>query len=262
MSIVWEGKRMRNILLIIHYEYKMQMTRIAAWGVFVVSLIFSLLDDFPSRINLHRLEFLTDPVYFMYRTMSLYGLTLAFGLMIMLSNRLSIDCKTGVKSLIMAGPVTKKQYLCGKALGGLSYTVTMFFLFLAVNAAIYYCAAPFQVAMDSLLTAFVKTILICVLPVSVFIGFLSVSLPALVDVRLFYVTAAALFIMNASVTGSAEPMPFYCITSGDLIKLIWQHPGWTFQNTGSIQANLAFLAGGGLLPWILLFVKKKFWRHE
>ena len=68
---------------------------------------------------MRRLEFLTDPVYFVYRTMSLGGLPVAFALMVLLSNRFSLDCKTGVKSLIMAGPTTKPQYIFGKTWGGI-----------------------------------------------------------------------------------------------------------------------------------------------
>lgn len=262
MSIVWEEKHMRNILTIIHYEYKEQIMRIATWGVLTAAVIFSLLDDFPSGGNLRRLEFLTDPVYFVYRTMSLGGLPVAFALMVLLSGRFSVDCKTGVKSLIMTGPTTKIQYILGKTLGGFCYTVTVFSLFLAVNVLIYGLAAPFQVSAGSLLPVIVKTIIICVLPVSVFISFLSVSLPAWIDIRLFYAAAAVLFIINASATGSAEPMPFYCVTSGDLTKLIWQHPRFPFINAGSIWANLVFLTGSGLLSLLPLLAKKRFWRHE
>lgn len=253
---------MRNALSILYYEYKMQMTLAATWGIFLMTVVFSLLDDFPSGGNLQRLEFLADPNYFVYRTMSLYGLTLAFGLVILLSNRFSIDCKTGVKALIMAGPTTKGQYIFGKLLGGFSCTVILFSLLLIVNAAVYTLAAPFRVSVGGLFLALIKTIAVCVLPVSVFISFLSILLPALIDMRLFYAIAALLFIINAATAGSAEPMPFYCITSGDLIKLIWQHPKWPFTNTGSIQLNLVFLMGSGFLAWLLLFMKKRFWRHE
>lgn len=252
---------MRNALSIIHYEYKMQITRTAAWGVLTAAVIFSLLDDFPSEMNLHRLEFLTDPVYFVSRTMGVNGLPMAFGLLVLLSNRFSIDGKTGVKSLIMAGPTTKGQYIFGKLMGNLCFTFTMFSLYLAANSAVYRLAAPFPVSTGSLLAALARAIVICVLPVSIFISFLSVSLPALMDVRLFYVIAAVLFILNTDTVGSAGAMPFYCITSGDLLKLIWQHPKWTFESTWSIQANLTFLLGSGLLSWLLLFTKRRFWGH-
>ena len=137
MSTVWEEKHMHNILTIIRYEYKMQMTRIATWGLLTAAAVFSLLDNFPSAGNLHRLEFLADPVYFIYRVMSQDGLTVAFGLMILLSNRFSVDGKTGVKYLVMAGPTAKGEYIFGKTLGSFCYTVTVFALFLTADAVIY-----------------------------------------------------------------------------------------------------------------------------
>lgn len=262
MSTVWEGKHMHNTITIIRYEYKMQMTRIATWGLLTAAAVLSLLDNFPSAGNLHRLEFLADPVYFIYRVMSQDGLTVAFGLMILLSNRFSVDAKTGVKHLVMAGPTAKAEYIFGKTLGSFCCTVTVFALFLTADAIIYCLAAPFPVAAGILFETLVKTIFICVLPVSFFVCFLSAGLPALLDVRFFYAMAAVLFILNTAAVSSAEAMPFYCITSGDLARLIWHHPKWTFINTGSIQANLIFLAGSGLLSLLLLFAKKSFWRHE
>lgn len=262
MSTAWEVKPVRKLLSIIRYEYKMQITRIATWGVFLIAVAVSLLDDFPSAGNLHRLEFLPDPVYFASRTMSQHGLLLAFGLMVLLSNRFSADQKTGVKALIMASPVTRSQYILGKNFAGFVYAVTVFSLFLALNAVIYCLSAPFQVSIGTLVTAVVKTIIICVLPVSAFVGFLAVSLPGLIDVRLFYALTAILFIASESTVGTAEAMPFYCITSGDLVKLIWHHPKWEFIDGGSVLANLAFLLGSGLLPTLLLLAKRSFWRGE
>ena len=43
----------------------------------------------------------------------------------------------------------------------------------------------------------------------------------MIDIRLFYILAAILFGFNATYVGSAEAMPFYLITSGDLVRLIW-----------------------------------------
>jgi len=252
---------MRKILCILRHEAKMLTVRSAGWGVFLIALALSLLDDLPTGGNLHRLEFLSDPVYFMARTMSLHGLTLAFGLLILLSDRLALDGRTGVKALIMAGPTARAQYLIGKLLAGFGYCTGMFALFLAVNAAAYALAAPFPVPIGRLAAAGFRTLVLCALPVSVFIGFASVSLPALMDVRLFYALAAVLFVVNSSVTGTAGPMPFYCITSGDLIKLIWQHPQWPYLSVGSVAANLAFLLGGGLLAALGPFLKKRFWRQ-
>lgn len=253
---------MRKCLSIIFYEYKMQMKRFATWGVFILVMVIVLIDNFPSAKNLNRLEFLTEPAYFLYRTMSLDGLVLVFALLFLLSGRFPLDKKTGVKPLIMASPITKGQYVIGKLLGGFCYTFTMLFLLLTVNVLIYLVAASFKISILSCIAALLKTLMISVLPVSIFVGFVTVALPAIMDVRLFYLIASTLFIVNAATAVSAEAMPFYFITSGDLIKLIWQHPKWPFTNMGSIQANLIFLLGCGLLSWSLLLLSPKFWRAD
>lgn len=253
---------MGKIISIVRYECKMQLSRFATWGVFIAALVVAMLDDFPSATNLHRLEFLTEPAYFLSRTMSIYGLALTFGLLFLLSNRFSIDKKLGVKSLIMAAPIGKGQYILGKLLGGFCYAFSLVFLFLAANTAVYLAAVPADLSVISCLIPLIKTLFVSAIPVSLFVGFTAVALPAIMDIRLFYLLASALFMANAAITGSAEPMPFYLITSGDLIRLIWQHPQWPFTNTGSIQANCVFLMGAGLSSCGLLFLKRKFWRAE
>src|SRR5699024_5602583 len=81
MCIVWEGKPMRKMFSVLHYEYKMQFKRLVTWGVLLVAMALSLLDNFPSAGNLARLEFLNEPAYFVYRIVSLDSLVLLFGLM-------------------------------------------------------------------------------------------------------------------------------------------------------------------------------------
>ena len=82
------------------------------------------------------------------------------------------------------------------------------------------------------------------------------------DIRLFYILAAVFFGFNATYVGSADTVPFYLITSGDLIRLIWVHPKWPFLHPGSGLANGVFLIGSGLLAGSLLFLKHSFWRSE
>ena len=253
---------MRKCISIIYYEYIMQQKRIVAWGVLVATCVISLIDNLPTERNLVRLEFLSEPAYFMYRTMSIDALVMTFGLMFLLSNRIPHDRKTGVKSMVMASPITKGQYICGKLLGGFLYTCTMLALFLTMNILAYIMASPIDVSLMDCFVPLIKTLIVSVLPVSVFISFTSVALPAVMDKRLFYLMGSVLFFVNAFSVGSAGPMPFYLITSGDLIKLIWNNPGWPFTNTGSIQANLIFLVGGGLLAGLQLFLKRRFWRTE
>lgn len=253
---------MRKIMSIIHYEYKMQLKRIATWGVLLTATGIALLDNFPSAANLARLEFLVRPAYFIYRTMSQDGLILAFGLLFLLSNRFTLDKKTGVKSVIMASSIGKEQYIFGKLIGGFLYTFTMLCIFLMMNTAAYYVAASFEIGIMECIAPLLKTIFISVLPVSLFVGFCSLALPVLMDIRLFYLLSAVLFGVNASTVNSAEAMPFYLITSGDLIRLIWVHPRWPEIIMGSVQANLLFLLGSGVISCVLLCLKRKFWRAE
>lgn len=253
---------MRKIMSIIHYEYKMLFKRLATWGVLLVATAIALLDNFPSESNLARLEFLKQPAYFIYRTMSLDALIMVFGLMFLLSNRLSVDNKTGVKTLIMASTIRKGQYLLGKLLGGLLYTFSLICVFLMLNTAVYYCAAPFEISIKDCVVPFLKTLAVSALPVSVFISFCSIAVPALIDIRLFYLLAAVLFLFNASFVGTAEAMPCYLITAGDLIRLIWVHPKWPQIDMGSVISNLIFLLGCGLISGVALLVKRRFWRSE
>lgn len=90
------GKRMRKVSVIAHYEYKMLMTSRATWGVLLASIAISLSDNYPSAHNLARLEFLSQPAYFLYRTISLDALILAFGLLFLLSGRFPADRRYGL----------------------------------------------------------------------------------------------------------------------------------------------------------------------
>jgi len=253
---------MRKMLSVLRYEYKMQMRRIATWGVLIAAILITLLDSFPSESNLARLEFLSQPDYFIKRIMSLNGLILIFGLMFLLSNRISTDDKTGVKPLFMAAPFQKCQYIGGKLIGGFLYTLTIVVLFLVLNIVVYAVFNPTRRGIADYLIPLGKIIGISVLPVSFFTSFSAVAIPAIIDIKLFYFVISGLFIINAISVDSADQMPFYLITSGDLMKLIWQHPKFPFTSTGSIAANLLFLIGCGVLSWLILICKRKFWRAE
>ena len=253
---------MRKTFSILKYEYKMQLKHIATWGVFIAATIIVLLDSFPSATNLARLEFLSQPGYFIYRIMSLDGLILVFGLMFLLSSRFHTDHKAGVKPLFMAAPIRKGQYIGGKLLAGFLYVLTIVILFLALNTTIYAIFSPVKSGIAEYLIPFGKTIVISAIPISFFISFCAMTFPTVIDIRLFYFAISGLFIINATTVGSAGKMPFYLITAGDLIKLIWQHPKYPFSDIGSIAANLIFLISCGLLSWLLLLCKQKFWRAE
>jgi len=253
---------MRKLLSVIYYEYIMQLKRIATLGVLACTVVLTLLDSFPSAKNLARLEFLLQPSYFIYRTLSFGALIFAFGLMFLLSNRMTIDRKTGMDQLIMASPVTKSQYILGKLIGGFIYTFTVFSIFLTINILIFYICVPADVSFSECLIPLIKALITNILPISIFISFTSVALPAIVDVRLFYALASVLFILNAVSVDSSDKMPFYLVTSGDLKKLIWLHPKFPYINTDGILPNLIFLLGCGLISTALLLLRRKIWRNE
>lgn len=253
---------MRKILSIVHYEYKMQMKRAATWGILLAALFVALLDNFPSAANLARLEFLSQPAYFVFRTIGLDGLIMAFGLMFLLSNRFPVDEKTGVKALMMASPIRKGQYIMGKLAAAFLYTSTMLCMFLLINVSAHYAAVPLDSSLMEYVALACKTMIISIVPISIFVGFSAVVLPALMDIRLFYLLAGILFVFNASYVYSAGASPFYLITSGDLIRLIWVHPKWPQIDYASVLANLTFLLAGGFGSWLLLILKRKFWRAE
>lgn len=253
---------MRKMLAIIRYEYKMQFRRPAAWGVLLATTAFALLDNYPSAGNLARLEFLNDPAYFVYRTMSLNGFVLMFGMMFLLAERFPLDHKTGMKLLLMSLALQKSQYILGKLLGGFLYTFSILCIFLSLNTAAYFVAAPFRIPLLEYIIPLVKAVIVSAFPVSLFVSLCSVALPGMIDIRLFYLLAAILSGINAAYIGSANAAPFYMITSGDLIRLIWSNPKWPFTDTASIAANGAFLMGSGLVFGSLLFLKRRFWRSE
>lgn len=253
---------MNKTFSIVKYEYKMQIKHPATWGIFLAALILAMLDNFPSAGNLARLEFLNQPSYFTYRIMGIDSLLLLFGLMFLASGRIYMDKRRTIKPLLMSTPISKEQYVWGKALGGILFMFSLVSILLFLCTSIYLVFVPDKNQFTDYLLPFVKTLLFVGLPASLFVGACAVTLPVLMDIRLFYFIFSAPFIINAFTVGSAGPMPFYMITSGDLMKLIWQHPRYPFSDMASIYANLAFLLGCGLLSVFLLMLKRRFWRSE
>lgn len=251
---------MHKILSIIHYEYKMLIKKIATWVIFLVASVIALLDNFPSANNFARLEFLNQPAYFIYRIISLDAIIIVFGIIFLLSQSIPIDSKTGVKELIMTSPVCKSQYILGKMLGGFFYTFSLLCIFLTFNTLVYYIAAPFQLGIVEYIVPYAKTIFVSIIPISIFISFCSITIPALIDIRGFYLLMSVIFFLNVSNIATADISPFYLITSGDLIRLVWVHPEWSKLNIGSMITNLIFLLGCGLISWCLLLLNKNFWR--
>lgn len=254
---------MRKVLSIVYYEYRLQSRRPAAWAVLFAALLISLADNFPSAGNLARLEFLSQPEYFIYRTIGMDGAIMAFGLVFLLSDRIPVDEKAGVKPLMMAAPLRKWQYIAGKMIGAFCFSYTMLCTFLLAGVLVYSIALPGGVSAVETAVYVCKAAVISILPVSIFVGFSAVAFPVFMDMRLFYLLAGMLFVLNISYVNSADASPFYLITSGDLLRLIWVHPKWPQIDHESVRANLVFLLACGFGAWgCLSAAKRRFWRAE
>ncbi len=253
---------MRKIWAVIFREYKMQTARPAGWAVLLGATLLAQADNFPSVGNLRRLEFLNQPAYFVSRIMNFDALVLLFGLLFLLAGRIPLDRRTGMKTLFMASPLKKGQYLAGKLLGGFFSTFTFLTVFLCLNTTVYCIAAPFAVSLEDGLVPLLKALVFPGFFSCLFVSFCAVALPGIMDLRFFYILAAVLFGANAVYVGSADAMPFYLITSGELARLIWVHPKWPFVDAGSVWANGIFLTAGGLVSGALPLLARKFWRAE
>lgn len=253
---------MSKMFAVAWYEYKMQFYRLPTWGLVGGVTLLSLMDNFPSDGNLSRLEFLNQPAYFVYRVMSLDVLVLLFGLAFILAGRIPADKKTGMKTLLMTLPLEKSQYVLGKLLGGFCYTFSAVCIFLTVNTAAYFFGAPFEVSLRDCLIPLLKAIVIAALPSSLFVSLSSISLGGMMDIRLFYMLAAVVFGFNAAYVSSADPQPFYLITSGNLVRMIWAHPKWPYTDMAGVWANGGFLVGSGIVFAGMLLARRGFWRWE
>ena len=253
---------MNRGIIICRYEYKMLLKRPGGWLVFAFAMAVAILDAFPSDANLNRLEFLPQPSYFIRRIIAFYGLLLLFGLMFMLAGRIPNDRNNGIMDLFRAMPVGKKQYLLGKLAGGFLYAFSMLLALLAGNLILYTVFAPASFSLPEYIFPLLTGVFSVILPACFFVAACSVMLPAVFDIRLFYLAFSVLFILNAFTVGSAKSVPFYMITGGDLSGLIWRHPKFPAQGCSGFLKNLLFLTGSGLLSILSVKLKPGFWRAD
>lgn len=253
---------MNKLTSIIRYEYIMQLRRPAAWGILLAATALAQFDCFPSSRNLARLEFLNQPAYFIHRIMTFDVLLLMFGLSFLLAARFPGDRRLGVNALFLAAPLKKGQYVWGKLAGGLLFTVSFLSFFLMINTFIYCMGAPFPLPILDCLVPLGKALALWGLPICLFVAFGSVGVASLLDLRLFYLLEALFFGYNAAYVGSADVMPWYLLTLGDLGRLIWVHPRWPAIDRGSVLANGLFLAGSALVFAILPLFSRRLWRPK
>lgn len=251
---------MRRLMAVLSNDFLACMGRPASWGVLMAAVAVALLDSLPVSANLARLDLLVHPEYFSYRIFSVDGLVLVVGLAVLLSGRLAADERSGTKALLMAAPLGKGEYLLGKLASGVLFCLAMTGLYAGLCMAAYAAFIPAGADLASCLQAAARSFAFLGVPVSFFVGACATALPAVVGTRVFYLAFLALVLLSTVTVGSADAMPFYLIASGDLAKLVWQHPDFPFQDAASVAANLAFLVGTGVAATALACLDPRFWR--
>ena len=257
MFPAWEGKLVNESALIAKYEWKMQIRRIGGWLVFAFSLVIALLDDFPSAANMKRLAELPRQGYVVYRLIGQPGIILLFGLMFLLSDRIRGDWKSGTLDLFTTAPIRKAQYLTGKFLGNFGYLLGMTGLYLAVNGAIQAVFAPGRFTALPYLVGLIAVLL----PACFFLAMCSLAIPVLLDIRLFYAAFSVYFMANLIIVPEkgVSGLPFWFLLTGGLSRFVYRFDLNTL-DFGNIAANLIFLLGAGLLAFVLLLAKRRYWR--
>lgn len=253
---------MSKLFSIAKYEYKMQIKRPAGWLVLLFVFLSAMADSLPTASNMARLEFLNDISYYIRRILSFDGLLLLFGLLFLMSNRLVDDRKTGRRELFISSPVRKGNYLLGKLLGNFLYALTMMYTLLAGALIGFLLFSKSVTPAGAYLVTVFKASLYLIFPASFLVVAISVMLPEIIEIRLFYMLSSVFFFVNAFFIDSSEKMPFYIFLQGDLSKLVWHHPSFPMAQAGSIALNLLFMIGTGTAAIILVAAKQTFWGAE
>lgn len=256
MCTAWEGNCLNKILTISKFEWKMQIKRLGGWLVLVFSLAVALADNFPSAANLERLALLTKQGYVVYRLLAQPGTILFFGMLFLLSDRIRGDQTSGVQDLFMSAPLRKTQYIAGKFMGNYLFLLSIMGLYLAVNGIAHALFNPGNFTVLPYLLGFLAV----VVPAGFFVTTCALTLPVLMDIRLFYAAFSILFMSNiAIVPPDGSKPPFYFLLSGGLSRLIFRN-GKNVLYWDNVWGNLIFLLGAGLLMFLLIFSKRRFWR--
>jgi hypothetical protein len=233
-----------------------------AYGLLLVFTLFvSLVDSIPLPVNVQRLAWICEPSYYALRVLRNGGLLLAFGLIILFSGSVAIDKKSGVIELLKASSLRKMEYITGKILGGFLSTLFAYITFLFACMLTYLIFLP-EATISSSLSAGIQSFLVVAVPVSFFTSAVGICLPILLDIRLMYMLTALLFLLNIFHIGSASEQAPYLLLSGDLIKLVWQHPEFQFDNAIAVIRNLLFIICGGALPAVIVLSKNGYWREK
>lgn len=249
---------MRNIATILKYEISMQIKSVRLWVVFAFALAVALLDNFPSEANLDRLDFLTDQGYVVSRILAHAGVLMLFGFMFLLSDRIRGDRKKGISELFMASPLSKKQYIWGKVLGNYVTVLFTMAIYFAINALVQLVHNPGPFSPVPYAVGFFAM----AVPACFFVSACAVALPAVIDIRMFYVLFSIYFLMNTDFIYTENGMirSLYLFQK-DILKLVYTYIQFEQIIPAGLLWNLAFLICSGIGAILLLKCRKSIWRE-
>lgn len=246
---------MRNVLTIARYEYKIQIINKVLWVVLLVTSIMSIYEQFPSIENLNRLEQLTNHGYIADRALTLTGIFLMLAVVFVVGKRIIIDMEHKTIEILFSLPIRKSSYILGKFLGNFLISITHFAIFIGVNAVVQaiFNPSPFEVY------PYIFSFVFIVIPTMIFVVGLSIGIPVLIDVRLFYVIMSIYFLYCIFIIPNSYEIPFYWVI-GDIRKLLYSNFHVPYR---SAIFNIIFLVGTGLCSVIILCLSSKYlWREE
>lgn len=246
---------MRDVLTIARYEFKMQIKNKVFWTILLITSLLSIWEQFPSTENLNRLEHLTNHGYIASRSLTLTGIFLMFASVFIIANRIRGDMEQKTTDILFSKPITKGSYIWGKFIGNYSTSITMFAVFIGLNGTIQamFNPSPFEIL------PYIKSFIFITMPTMIFVVGLSIAIPVLIDIRIFYASMSVYFMYCILVIPNTYEIPFYWII-GDTRKLIYRCFQIPYR---SIILNIVFLIGIGLCSIGLLSLSsKRLWREQ
>lgn len=248
---------MSKTIGIMHEELKCQMSKLGTWVLLAVGVGIALMDNFPSKKNFNRLPYLSEQSYVVNRLVSQTSLIIMLALIFFIATRIYNDKINSYNELIIVTTLKKSEYILGKFIGNYIYVLIVMALFLGLNFGVQYFYNPYPCS----IIPYFQVYIINVLPMSFFIVGLSLSLPLLIDIRVYYIITIFYFLINIMIVPDNGVNYFYMLSGGEMLKLLYQFGnGSVF--LGHITSYFFFMIGSGLAAVLILFTFNNYWRHK
>lgn len=249
---------MSKIITIADYEFKMLIKNKMVWIILTVVVVLALYDNFPSESNYLRLQYLPEQGYVVRRILSQFGVMLLFALMFIISSRISIDINQKYLDFLLPINIAKHQYILGKFIGSYIFAVLILNLYLFINGSIQFFFSSYTF---KIIPYFIGGFIL-VPTTTFFVVSCSISLPILLNAKLFYVLSSTYFLLNTGIIYvENEIIRSFYLYQPDILKLLYKHEGFEFIDIPLLYWNFIFLIVIGIISMILLVFKKSYWRE-